>query len=294
MKRSPRRVDNGEAELTCAQQHELLERSADASAESASDRTEAAVTPPKSVRDGLLQSETTESMADASAHYEPAESAGDDPASSVQAVATSCELTDCDVAEPAAAAPTDAAEWDDGLNAGAAHQSRLGTAELKEALRTARELSTELSADYEEGSSVREAIDSLLSDEIDVSDVALADDPKEDLRLRFVAAMAMCEDESITVVDNSATDPAEFECSANEIDLEDYANELAFLPDLTDSASTVLNYGGSNVVCSAHTPSQREKAGEGVESARRHHDCQWKCTSTASLWSNMRRRCART
>ncbi|GMF33637.1 unnamed protein product [Phytophthora fragariaefolia] len=99
----------------------------------------------------------------------------------------------------------------------------------------------------------------LLSDEIEVSDVALADNPEEDLRQRFVAAMAMCEDESITVVDNSATDPAEFECSANEIDLEDYAHELAFLPDLTDSASTVLDYGGSNGVCSAHTPSQREK-----------------------------------
>ncbi|GMF54746.1 unnamed protein product [Phytophthora fragariaefolia] len=95
--------------------------------------------------------------------------------------------------------------------------------------------------------------------EIEVSDVALAGDPEEDLRLRFVAAMAMCEDESITVVDNSATDPAEFECSANEIDLEDYAQELAFLPDLTASASTELDYGGSNVVCSAHTPSQREK-----------------------------------
>ncbi|GMG18214.1 unnamed protein product [Phytophthora fragariaefolia] len=243
MKRGPRRVDNGEAELTCAQQHELLERPAAASAEPASDRTEAAVT----------------------------------PTNSVQAVATSCELTDCDVADPAAAAPTDAAEWDGGLNAEAAHQPRLGvtileakspdkvserehlsrvdfarheTAELKEALRTARELSAELSADSEEGRSVRDAIDSLLSDEIEVSDVALADDPKEDLRLRFVAEMAMCEDESITVVDNSATDPAEFECSANEIDLEDYAHELAFLPDLTDSASTVLDYGGSNVKAS--------------------------------------------
>ncbi|GMF57299.1 unnamed protein product [Phytophthora fragariaefolia] len=320
-KRSPRRVDNGEAELTYAQLHELLERAADTSAESASDRTEAAVTPTKSARDGLHKSETTESTTDDPVHYEPAEPAGDDPASwshrgnrgastpaadatsgakgckrpapemlvgsrSVQAVATSCELTDGDVAEPVAAAPTDVAEGDDGPNAGAAHQSRLGvtileakspdqaserehlsrvdfarheTAELKEALRTARELSAELSADSEEGGSVREAIASLLSDEIEVSDVALADDPEEDLRLRFVAAMAMCEDESITVVDNSATDPAVFECSANEIDLEDYAHELAFLPDLTDSASTVLDYGGSNVVCSAHTPSQREK-----------------------------------
>ncbi|GMF50650.1 unnamed protein product [Phytophthora fragariaefolia] len=284
--RSPRRVDNGEAELTCAQQHELLERAAAASAESASDRTEAAVAPTKSARDGLHKSETTESTADDSVRYEPAESAGDDPASLVQAVTTSCELAGCDIAELAVAARTDAAEWDDGPNAGVAHQSRLGvtileamspdqaserehlsrvdsarheTAELKEALRTARELSAELSADSEEGSSVREAIDSLLSDEIEVSDVALADDPEEDLRLRFVAAMAMCEDESTTVVDNSATNPAEFECSANEIDLEDYAHELPFLPDLTDSASTVLDYGGSNVVCSAHTPSQREK-----------------------------------
>ncbi|GMF59259.1 unnamed protein product [Phytophthora fragariaefolia] len=254
MKRSPRRVDNGEAELTCAQQHELLEQAAEASAESASDRTEAAVTPTKSARDGLHKSEATESTADDSVHYEPTKSAGDDPASSVQAVATRPELTDCDVAEPAAAAPTDAAEWDDGPNAGAANQSRRGVAILD-----AKELSAELSADSEEGSSVREAIDSLLSDEIEVSDVALVDDPEDDLRLRFVAAMAMCEDESITVVDNSATDPTEFQCSANEIDLEDYAHELTFLPDLTDSASSVLDYGGPNVVCSAHTPSQREK-----------------------------------
>ncbi|GMF16266.1 unnamed protein product [Phytophthora fragariaefolia] len=60
--------------------------------------------------------------------------------------------------------------------------------------------------------------------------------------------MTMWEDESITAVDTSATDPAEFECSANEIDLEDHAQELAFQPDLTDSASTVLDYDGSNVL----------------------------------------------
>ncbi|GMF43587.1 unnamed protein product [Phytophthora fragariaefolia] len=235
---------------------DVMKRTAADSAETASDRMEAAVTPTKSARDGLHQSQTTESTADDSVHCEPAESTGDDPASSVQAVATSCKLTDCDVAEPATAAQTDAAEWNDDPNAGAAHLSRLGVL-LKETLRTARELSAELSADSEEGSSVREAIDSLLSDEIEVSDVDLADDPEEDLRLRFVAAMAMCEDEPITLVVNSATDPAEFECSANEIDLEDYSHELVILPDLTDSASTVLDYGGSNVVCSAHTPSQR-------------------------------------
>ncbi|GMF27707.1 unnamed protein product [Phytophthora fragariaefolia] len=251
MKPSPRLVDNGEAELTSAQQHELLERAAAASAGSTSDRTGAAVMSTKSARDGLHNSETSESTADDSVRYEPAESTGDDPAISVQAVATSCELTDCDIAGSAVAAQTDAAEWNDGPNAGAAHQSSLGV--------TILEANAELSANSEEGSSVHEAIDSLLSDEIEVSDVALAEDPEEDLRLRFVAAMTMCEDESIIVVDNSATDPAEFECSANEIDLEDYAHELAFLPDLTDSASTVLDYGGSNVVCSAHTPSKRKK-----------------------------------
>ncbi|GMF31201.1 unnamed protein product [Phytophthora fragariaefolia] len=255
VKRSPRRVDKGEAELTSAQQHELLERAAAAATESAIDRTEAVVMSTKATRDELHESETIESGADDSDRYEPAESG-------------------------------DITEWDDGPNAGAAHQPRRGvailetespdqaserehpsqvdsarheTAALKEALRTARELSAELSADSRKGSSVREAIDSLLSDEIEVSDVALADDPEDDLRLRFVAAMATCEDESITAVDNSAADPAEFECSANEIDLEDYAYELAFLPDLTGSASTVLDFGGSNVVCSAHTLSQREK-----------------------------------
>ncbi|GMF52855.1 unnamed protein product [Phytophthora fragariaefolia] len=93
MKRSPRRVDNGEAELTCAQQHGHLERAAAASAEQASDRTEAAMTLTKSARDGLHKSETTESTVDDSVRYEPAEAAGDDPASSGQAVATSSPTT---------------------------------------------------------------------------------------------------------------------------------------------------------------------------------------------------------
>ncbi|GMF52177.1 unnamed protein product [Phytophthora fragariaefolia] len=275
MKRSPRRVDNGEAELTCAQLHELLERAAAASAESVNGRPEAAVTSTNSAGNGPPKAETTESTADDSVRYEPAESAGDDPASSVQAVATSCELTDCDIAESAVAAQTDAAEWDDGPTAGAAHLSRPGvtvldakapdqaserehlsrvdsaqheTAELKGALRTARELSAELPANSKKGSSVREAIDSLLSDEIEVSDVALADDPEEDLQLRFVAAMAMCEDETTTAVANSATDPAEFKCPANEIDLDERAIESTFGPDMNlprDFVGHVLSFDGS-------------------------------------------------
>ncbi|GMF60278.1 unnamed protein product [Phytophthora fragariaefolia] len=172
-------------------------------------------------------------------------------------------------------ARTDATEWDNGPNAGAAHQARLGatileakspdqasereylnrvdsvrheTAELKEALRTARELSAELSADSKKERLVREAVDCLLSDEIEVSDVALADDPEDDLLLRFVATMVMCEDESTTAVDNSATDPAEFKCPANEIDLDERATESTFRPDMNlprDFVGNVLSFDGS-------------------------------------------------
>ncbi|GMF56437.1 unnamed protein product [Phytophthora fragariaefolia] len=244
MKRSPRRVDNGEAELTCAQQHELLGRAAAASAESASDRTEAAVTSTKSARDGLHTSETTESTADDSVRYEPAESAGDGPASTVQAVATSCELTDCDIAESAVAAQTDAAEWNDGPNAGAAHHARLGVTilEAKSPGQPPRE------TDSKKERLIREAVDCLLSDEIEVSDVALADDPEDDLLLRFVATIAICEAESTTAVDKSATDPAEFKCPANEIDLDERATESTFRPDMNlprDFVGHVLSFDGS-------------------------------------------------
>ncbi|GMG17874.1 unnamed protein product [Phytophthora fragariaefolia] len=275
MKRSPRRVDNGEAELTCAQQHELLERAASAAAESVSDRTEAAVTSTKSVRDGLHKSEPTESTADESVRYEPAESVGNDPASSVQAVATSCELADCNIAESAVAAQTDAAEWNDGPNAGAAHHASLGvtileaespgqasereylsrvdssrheTAGLKKTARKARGLSAELSAGFKNERLIRQAVDCLLSDEIEVSDVALADDPEDDLLLRFVATMAMCEAESTTAVDKSATDPAEFKCPANKIDLDERATESTFRPDMNlprDFVGHVLSFDGS-------------------------------------------------
>ncbi|GMF24922.1 unnamed protein product [Phytophthora fragariaefolia] len=90
------------------------------------DRTEAAVTLSKSARGELHQSETTASAADDSARYEHAESAGDDPASSAQAVTTSCELTDCDIDESVVATQSDTSEWDDGPNAWAAHQPTMG------------------------------------------------------------------------------------------------------------------------------------------------------------------------
>ncbi|OWY92628.1 hypothetical protein PHMEG_00038295 [Phytophthora megakarya] len=39
-----------------------------------------------------------------------------------------------------------------------------------------------------------------------------------------------------------------YEHIPNEMELADYAHELAFLPDLTEPSSTVLDYTGTNVV----------------------------------------------
>ncbi|KAE8962634.1 hypothetical protein PF011_g29311 [Phytophthora fragariae] len=132
--------------------------------------------------------------------------------------------------------------------------------ELTQLLDNARNLSAELETDENDGvRSCSAAMDKVLRDDIEVSDVCLADDPEEDLRLRFVAAMTLCEDEAITMISATGEEAVELESSANEIDLADYAHELAFLPDLTDSALTVLDYASKNVVCTAHTESQRSK-----------------------------------
>ncbi|KAE9279237.1 hypothetical protein PF008_g28418 [Phytophthora fragariae] len=120
--------------------------------------------------------------------------------------------------------------------------------ELTQLLDNARKLSAELETDENNGvRSCSAAMDKVLRDEIKVSDVCLADDPEEDFRLRFVAAMTLCEDEAITMISATGEEAAEFESSANEIDLADYAHELAFHPDLTDSALTVLDYASKNV-----------------------------------------------
>ncbi|KAE9160487.1 hypothetical protein PF004_g31162, partial [Phytophthora fragariae] len=74
-------------------------------------------------------------------------------------------------------------------------------AELTQLLDNARKLSAELETDENDGvRSCSAAMDKVLRDEIEVSDVCLAEDPEEDLRLRFVAAMTLCEDEAITMI----------------------------------------------------------------------------------------------
>ncbi|POM72088.1 Hypothetical protein PHPALM_11257, partial [Phytophthora palmivora] len=68
---------------------------------------------------------------------------------------------------------------------------------------------------------------------------AVANNPEEDLRLRYLAAAASTND-----------------------DEPDYAHELAFLPDLSEEVPIELDYNGTNVKCSAHTPEQATRLTE--------------------------------
>ncbi|GMF43563.1 unnamed protein product [Phytophthora fragariaefolia] len=67
------------------------------------------------------------------------------------------------------------------------------------------------------------------------------DDPLADLHLRYAAsADALMKD-----MDSGNDD--EFEYEGNEKHFEDYVHELAFLPDITIPASTILDYDAPNV-----------------------------------------------
>uniref|UniRef100_H3H499 Reverse transcriptase/retrotransposon-derived protein RNase H-like domain-containing protein n=1 Tax=Phytophthora ramorum TaxID=164328 RepID=H3H499_PHYRM len=84
----------------------------------------------------------------------------------------------------------------------------------------------------------------------------LGDDPETRLDSAFVAMM-----HEITTGDGSGsenTDTNTSEHLANEIELTDYAHELAFLPDLTEASETVLDYSGPNVLNPSATARQQE------------------------------------
>ncbi|GMF53839.1 unnamed protein product [Phytophthora fragariaefolia] len=68
------------------------------------------------------------------------------------------------------------------------------------------------------------------------------DDPLTDLHLRYAASANALMNE----MDGGNGD--EFEYEGNEIHFEDYAHELAFLPDLTVPASTILDYDAPNIM----------------------------------------------
>ncbi|KAE8987459.1 hypothetical protein PF011_g19569 [Phytophthora fragariae] len=67
----------------------------------------------------------------------------------------------------------------------------------------------------------------------------------ERLEAVFVSVMAGGSPESVADADWGTSDTAEH--LPNEIELTDYAHELAFLPDLTEPSSTTLDYSGPNV-----------------------------------------------
>ncbi|KAI9981163.1 hypothetical protein PInf_010793 [Phytophthora infestans] len=78
-------------------------------------------------------------------------------------------------------------------------------------------------------------------------------DPTETLRQHYLA-IAATEDEQEDDVADGKTDI--FERSGTDLELTDYAHELAFLPDLTEVEPTELDYGAPNVKSSSHTPAQ--------------------------------------
>ncbi|KAE9063471.1 hypothetical protein PF005_g27162 [Phytophthora fragariae] len=67
----------------------------------------------------------------------------------------------------------------------------------------------------------------------------------ERLEAVYVSVMAGGCPESVADADGGTNDTAEH--LPNEIELTDYAHELAFLPDLTEPSSTTLDYSGPNV-----------------------------------------------
>ncbi|KAE9171410.1 hypothetical protein PF005_g27150 [Phytophthora fragariae] len=119
---------------------------------------------------------------------------------------------------------------------------------------------------------------------LSIDDDLLDEDPAEHLRLRFLAALTDLvreEGYQITAVDDRGDTPStEFgdednatrrrsgwEHTATRIQLDDFAHELAFLPDLTTAESTVLDYEGDNVRSSTHSTEQYNKL---VKVLRRH------------------------
>ncbi|GMF49827.1 unnamed protein product [Phytophthora fragariaefolia] len=91
-------------------------------------------------------------------------------------------------------------------------------------------------------------------DEIKVSDELLDADPEKNLHLRYLLAAELDDDGKGDSELGEQTDT--YERTPNSLALEDYARELAFLPDLTDVIPTQLDYSADNVVCGSHSAEQ--------------------------------------
>ncbi|KAE9248212.1 hypothetical protein PF004_g3968 [Phytophthora fragariae] len=107
---------------------------------------------------------------------------------------------------------------------------------------------------------------------LSIDDDLLDEDPAEHLRLRFLAALTDLvreEGYQITAVDDRGDTRRRsgWEHTPTRIQLDDFAHELAFLPDLTTAEPTVLDYDGDNVRSSTHSVEQYNKL---VKVLRRH------------------------
>ncbi|KAE8993526.1 hypothetical protein PR001_g20647 [Phytophthora rubi] len=107
---------------------------------------------------------------------------------------------------------------------------------------------------------------------LSIDDDLLDEDPAEHLRLRFLAALTDLvreEGYQITAVDDRGDTRRRsgWEQTPTRIQLDDFAHELAFLPDLTTAEPTVLDYDGDNVRSSTHSVEQYNKL---VKVLRRH------------------------
>ncbi|GMF32593.1 unnamed protein product [Phytophthora fragariaefolia] len=93
--------------------------------------------------------------------------------------------------------------------------------------------------------------------EINVSDVMLDVDPEKNLHLRYLFAAELDNDE------RGEGEPERhdgvYKRVPNSLALEDYAHELAFLPDLTDIIPTQLDYSADDAVCSVHSAEQKPR-----------------------------------
>ncbi|GMF45677.1 unnamed protein product [Phytophthora fragariaefolia] len=104
-------------------------------------------------------------------------------------------------------------------------------------------------------------------DEIEVSDEVLDADPEKNLHLRYLLAAELDDDGNGD--SELGEQPDTYERTPNSLAFEDYAHELAFLPDLTDAIPTQLDYSADNVVCGTHSDEQTTRLVKVLQSHER-------------------------
>ncbi|KAG4036194.1 hypothetical protein PC123_g28237 [Phytophthora cactorum] len=73
-----------------------------------------------------------------------------------------------------------------------------------------------------------------------------------------------------------------YEYPANNVGVEDYAKELAFLPDFTEESNTAIDYDSPNVTDVDRSAGTSDRH---AQDARTHHDSQLQCVTTAGVRS---------